>query len=143
MTRLLKECHVGLKQAVEELKVDCVISTMGLEDLNLIQIDNGTTLFGNISEMQKKSERMHKELLELISTLSDGTISDHSSSVQLCPHLCLIISNQLIRFSCQLMVHRIGDKLLFLYKSIYAHKCVSKLKFILHASSKTQDISWS
>jgi hypothetical protein len=31
--------------------------------------------------MQKKTEQMHGELLELISTLSDGTFSDMSSSV--------------------------------------------------------------
>jgi hypothetical protein len=32
--------------------------------------------------MKKKTEMMHKEVLELISTLSDGTISDNSSSVR-------------------------------------------------------------
>ncbi|KAJ7185149.1 hypothetical protein GGX14DRAFT_409305 [Mycena pura] len=64
MTTLLKDCQAGLQEAAEVFK-----------------IDTGVTVFGNIIEMQRKAEHMHKELLELISTLSDGTTSDRSSSI--------------------------------------------------------------
>ncbi|KAJ7459373.1 P-loop containing nucleoside triphosphate hydrolase protein [Mycena latifolia] len=39
------------------------------------------TIFNSIAEMQKRAENMHQELLELITTLSDGTMSDRSSSI--------------------------------------------------------------
>jgi hypothetical protein len=35
----------------------------------------------NIDEMNENIDNMHHELLELVVTLSDGTISDRSSSV--------------------------------------------------------------
>ncbi|KAJ7463812.1 hypothetical protein B0H11DRAFT_2052268 [Mycena galericulata] len=63
MASLLKHCHNGLQEAFQKF-----------------QIETSATLFGNITEMQKKTEQMHGELLELISTLSDGTFSDRSSS---------------------------------------------------------------
>ncbi|KAJ7508971.1 hypothetical protein B0H11DRAFT_1901742 [Mycena galericulata] len=64
MASLLKDCHNGLKEASEKF-----------------QIETSATLFGTITEMQKKTEQMHWELLELISTLSEGTLSDRSSSI--------------------------------------------------------------
>ncbi|KAJ6486261.1 hypothetical protein DFH09DRAFT_1291617 [Mycena vulgaris] len=64
MKTLLNQCRTGLQEACE-----------------VFQVDRSATIFGNIREMQKKSEAMHKELLELISTMSDGTISDMSSSL--------------------------------------------------------------
>ncbi|KAJ7099789.1 hypothetical protein C8R44DRAFT_988610, partial [Mycena epipterygia] len=63
MATLLKECHAGLRQATEELK-----------------IKNAVMIFDNVTEMRKRSYRMHEELMELISTLSDGTMSERSSS---------------------------------------------------------------
>jgi hypothetical protein len=38
-------------------------------------------VFDGIDEMKQKMENMHRELLQLISTLSDGTLSDTSSLV--------------------------------------------------------------
>ncbi|KAJ7480773.1 hypothetical protein FB451DRAFT_1446803 [Mycena latifolia] len=64
MTTLLKECHTGLDLAV-----------------NVFTIEAGVTVFDNIAEIQQKTEAMHKELLEMISKLSDATSSDRSSSV--------------------------------------------------------------
>ncbi|KAJ7123554.1 hypothetical protein C8R44DRAFT_735200 [Mycena epipterygia] len=64
MKTLLNECHTGLKQAVDVFKTEGAIN-----------------IYGNIVEMQKETERIHKELLELISTSSDATISDKSSSM--------------------------------------------------------------
>ncbi|KAJ7925780.1 hypothetical protein B0H13DRAFT_1862865 [Mycena leptocephala] len=61
---LLKDCRAGLDHAVKIFKVD-----------------TGVMMMINMDEMKKKTEAMHKELLELISALSDGTVSDRSSSV--------------------------------------------------------------
>ncbi|KAJ7113031.1 hypothetical protein C8R44DRAFT_741372 [Mycena epipterygia] len=63
MKTLLKDCQMGLQQAVEVFK-----------------IDTGLKTFDNITEMERKMEGMLKDLLELISTLSDGTITDSSTS---------------------------------------------------------------
>ncbi|KAJ7440871.1 hypothetical protein FB451DRAFT_1442779 [Mycena latifolia] len=61
----LGECRAGLQQALEVFKTE-----------------TGVTALGSITEMQEEAERMHTEVLELISTLSDGTTSDRSSSVK-------------------------------------------------------------
>ncbi|KAJ7479042.1 hypothetical protein FB451DRAFT_1450786, partial [Mycena latifolia] len=61
---LLSECQAGLGQAFEMFKTE-----------------SGITALVNISKMQQEAERMHREVLELISTLSDGTTSDRSSSI--------------------------------------------------------------
>ncbi|KAJ7732013.1 hypothetical protein B0H16DRAFT_1468818 [Mycena metata] len=62
--KLLKECHTGLDQAIESFKVQ-----------------TGFTMLNNAMQIQREAETMHKNLLELIATLSDGTTSDKSSSV--------------------------------------------------------------
>ncbi|KAJ7452600.1 hypothetical protein FB451DRAFT_1100740 [Mycena latifolia] len=62
ISALFKDCRNGLQQA-----------------LNVFKMDN--TIFSSITEMQKTAETMHQELLELITTLSDGTMSDRSSSI--------------------------------------------------------------
>ncbi|KAJ7118161.1 hypothetical protein C8R44DRAFT_738110 [Mycena epipterygia] len=64
MNTLLKGCHVGLQQASEVFKVD-----------------RGTTLVANMTSLKEKTENMHQELLELITSSSDGTTSDTSSSL--------------------------------------------------------------
>ncbi|KAJ7439004.1 hypothetical protein FB451DRAFT_1415968 [Mycena latifolia] len=38
-------------------------------------------VLGSIIQMQQETERMKNEVIELIATLSDGTISDTSSSI--------------------------------------------------------------
>jgi hypothetical protein len=45
------------------------------------QVEVGANLLTNISEMQRKADSLHQELLELISSLSDQTTSDRESSV--------------------------------------------------------------
>ncbi|KAJ7763293.1 hypothetical protein B0H16DRAFT_1804266 [Mycena metata] len=62
--KLLKDCHTGLDQAIENFKVQ-----------------TGFIMFNNVIQIQHEAETMHKDLLEIIATLSDGTISDRSSSV--------------------------------------------------------------
>ncbi|KAJ7082782.1 hypothetical protein C8R44DRAFT_904766 [Mycena epipterygia] len=64
MKTLLNECHTGLQQAVD-----------------IFKLEGSGNLHRNIIEMQKETERIHKELLESISTSSDATISDKSSSI--------------------------------------------------------------
>ncbi|KAJ7735061.1 hypothetical protein B0H16DRAFT_136049 [Mycena metata] len=64
VSKLLRDCHTGLDQANETFKVQ-----------------TGFTMLNNAIQIQYEAEMMHKDLLELIATLSDGTISDRSSSV--------------------------------------------------------------
>jgi hypothetical protein len=47
---------------------------------DVISIEIGTIVLNGIDEMKKKTQNMHNELFELISSLSDGT-SDRSASV--------------------------------------------------------------
>ncbi|KAJ7099751.1 hypothetical protein C8R44DRAFT_947181 [Mycena epipterygia] len=64
MNTLLKDCHEGLQQA-----------------LDVFKIETGVGFFNSIAEMQDQTQEIHKELLELISVVSDRTISDRSSSI--------------------------------------------------------------
>ncbi|KAJ7181496.1 hypothetical protein C8R43DRAFT_1101348, partial [Mycena crocata] len=64
MKTLLRDCNTGLEQALEAFKIGA-----------------GAVLV-DLAEIQQTTERMHKEILELISTLSDGTTSDRRSWVQ-------------------------------------------------------------
>ncbi|KAJ7119665.1 hypothetical protein C8R44DRAFT_737445 [Mycena epipterygia] len=64
MNTLRKDCHVGLKEALEVFKAE-----------------TGLLTATNIAELQKRKKKMHQELLELIENLSDGSISDSSSSI--------------------------------------------------------------
>ncbi|KAJ7082790.1 hypothetical protein C8R44DRAFT_904772 [Mycena epipterygia] len=64
MKTLLIQCRTGLQQAVDVFKTE-----------------GGVNMHGNIVKMRQETEKIHKELLELISTSSDGTISDRSSSI--------------------------------------------------------------
>ncbi|KAJ7463164.1 hypothetical protein FB451DRAFT_1493879 [Mycena latifolia] len=66
MKTLLSECRVGVQQAFE-----------------VFQTETGITALENIAQMKEEMDRMQKEVLELISTLSDGTASDRSSSFNL------------------------------------------------------------
>ncbi|KAJ7446970.1 P-loop containing nucleoside triphosphate hydrolase protein, partial [Mycena latifolia] len=61
---LLSECRAGLQQAFEVFKTKTNITALGY-----------------ITQMQEEAEIMHKEVLELISSWSDGTASDRSSSI--------------------------------------------------------------
>ncbi|KAF7354521.1 hypothetical protein MSAN_01364400 [Mycena sanguinolenta] len=64
MSTLLKDCRAGLQLALDNFAITSQV-----------------TLSHDINEMQTKTRRMHAELLELISALSDSTISDHGSSM--------------------------------------------------------------
>ncbi|KAJ7078800.1 hypothetical protein C8R44DRAFT_895860 [Mycena epipterygia] len=64
MKTLLSDCYIGLQNTLDKFKMEGAIN-----------------IHGNLVEMQKETERMHKELLEAISTSSDVTISDRSSSL--------------------------------------------------------------
>ncbi|KAJ7146642.1 hypothetical protein C8R44DRAFT_845702 [Mycena epipterygia] len=64
MKTLLNECRTGLQQAVEVFKMEGAIN-----------------IHASIVEIQKETERIHKDLLEVIATFSDATISDKSISI--------------------------------------------------------------
>ncbi|KAJ7446999.1 hypothetical protein FB451DRAFT_1536745 [Mycena latifolia] len=68
---LLGECQAGLQQAFEVFRIQL--------DSSIPQIETGMTALGNITEMQEEAEMMHQEVLEWISTLSDGPTSDRST----------------------------------------------------------------
>ncbi|KAF7358135.1 hypothetical protein MVEN_00861600 [Mycena venus] len=70
MNTLLKDCRAGLKNAFELFE----ISTHGLN-------------WNNIVETRKKAEQMHHEMLEFISSLSDGVGSEESFMEQVVPEL--------------------------------------------------------
>ncbi|KAJ7092204.1 P-loop containing nucleoside triphosphate hydrolase protein [Mycena epipterygia] len=63
MKQILKDVQTGLQQALDVFKVE-----------------NNMSL--NITDMQRKAEKQHQELIEYIAGLSDGTTSDGSSSIQ-------------------------------------------------------------
>ncbi|KAF8190679.1 hypothetical protein K438DRAFT_2141110 [Mycena galopus ATCC 62051] len=66
MNKLLQDCHAGLNQAMDVFKFQA-----GVETLN------------DIRELKNKADLMHRELIELIETLSDtGTLSERSSVYQ-------------------------------------------------------------
>ncbi|KAJ7107946.1 hypothetical protein C8R44DRAFT_804463 [Mycena epipterygia] len=63
MSTLLKDCHVGLEQALKVFKTQ------------------GINVWRDLTEMQQYAQQTHQEVLDLISALSDGTSSDRGSSV--------------------------------------------------------------
>ncbi|KAF7359753.1 hypothetical protein MVEN_00700000 [Mycena venus] len=64
MTMLFKDCRAGLAEAIHNFKIDA-----------------GVAIFHDMEEMKKTAEMMQNQLFELIGSLSDGTISDRSSSI--------------------------------------------------------------
>jgi hypothetical protein len=103
--RVIKDCN----RLVRFLRQVLFHSDMGSAKFLPTQIETGARLFGNIAEMQKKAEGIHKELLELISTLSDGTTSDTSSSVSTSFRALKAMSDWMIRFISGPMAHKAGD----------------------------------
>ncbi|KAJ7114934.1 hypothetical protein C8R44DRAFT_740272 [Mycena epipterygia] len=63
LVSMFQECQAGLQKALEVFKVE-----------------RGVTILADVMSIQKRTETMHQELLELISNLSDETTSDRSSS---------------------------------------------------------------
>ncbi|KAJ6576970.1 P-loop containing nucleoside triphosphate hydrolase protein, partial [Mycena vulgaris] len=61
MNKLLKDCNMGLQEALDHFK---------LQDINLLN---------KVGIMQKFAEDRHQEVLSLIDTFSDGTTSDKGS----------------------------------------------------------------
>ncbi|KAJ7495086.1 hypothetical protein FB451DRAFT_1163820 [Mycena latifolia] len=65
---LLGECRAGLLQAFEVFKTEIGISGLG-----------------HVTQMRQEMDMMHIEMLELISSLSDGTTSDSLNSISMLP----------------------------------------------------------
>ncbi|KAJ7469476.1 hypothetical protein FB451DRAFT_1476296 [Mycena latifolia] len=63
MRVLFKECQAGLQQALE-----------------LFKIETGAEILADALKTQEKAEKLHEELLDLISTMTEGS-SDRSSSI--------------------------------------------------------------
>ncbi|KAJ7890110.1 hypothetical protein B0H14DRAFT_2561385 [Mycena olivaceomarginata] len=64
LARLLKDCQAGIQHAIDAFR-----------------IESGIINFNSINEMKRQSEIMQTEIMELISTFSEHTISDSSSSI--------------------------------------------------------------
>ncbi|KAJ7142606.1 hypothetical protein C8R44DRAFT_725944 [Mycena epipterygia] len=64
MNTLHKQCLAGLEEA-----------------LRIFTVEAGLLLIESITEMEQKTQKMHQELLELVSNLSDGSTSDTASSI--------------------------------------------------------------
>ncbi|KAJ7762882.1 hypothetical protein B0H14DRAFT_2633879 [Mycena olivaceomarginata] len=64
LARLLKDCQAGIKHAIDAFR-----------------IESGIINFNSINEMKRQLEIMQTEIMELISTFSEHTISDSSSSI--------------------------------------------------------------
>ncbi|KAJ7469043.1 hypothetical protein FB451DRAFT_1255624 [Mycena latifolia] len=60
----LKDCQTGMQQALEAFKMETAAAVLT-----------------NLDDMRQKTEDMHQAVLELISTLSDTTLSDRASSL--------------------------------------------------------------
>ncbi|KAJ7458207.1 hypothetical protein FB451DRAFT_1182950 [Mycena latifolia] len=68
MKTLLSDCRAGLQQALEVFKTETNMAVLN-----------------HITQMQEEAEIMRKEVLELISSWSDGTTSDSSNSISMLP----------------------------------------------------------
>ncbi|KAJ7092228.1 hypothetical protein C8R44DRAFT_750341 [Mycena epipterygia] len=82
MGTLLKDCRAGLEQALNVFRAS-LFFPVSANQLKCNQIHTGVTLFNKIEEMQMETHRMHNELLEVISMLSDTTTTDRASSHQI------------------------------------------------------------
>ncbi|KAJ7457751.1 hypothetical protein FB451DRAFT_1183071 [Mycena latifolia] len=75
---LLKDCHMGLKQALEAFKRTPQIQ--------------GVTVTWDLAEMHKHARKTHEEVLEMISTLSNEGTSDTGSTMSSSTSLTLLPS---------------------------------------------------
>ncbi|KAJ6579729.1 hypothetical protein DFH09DRAFT_1446218 [Mycena vulgaris] len=77
MSKLLRDCNVGLQEGLNLLKVEWFgVSYMPV--LKMTQIHN-INLLNEIADMQKFAQDRHQEVLELIDAWSDGITSDQGS----------------------------------------------------------------
>ncbi|KAJ7166828.1 hypothetical protein C8R46DRAFT_1034821 [Mycena filopes] len=115
--KLLKDCRAGLDQAIE----------VSSQEVTVQQGQTGVTVLSDVVQVQTEADNMHKELLELISALSDtdGTMSDRSS---------------LVRGFTLLLTADHNPQLGALWDVQWLSK---ELKLILIASSETKDLPWS
>ncbi|KAJ6557060.1 hypothetical protein DFH09DRAFT_1084408 [Mycena vulgaris] len=68
MKTMLQNCRAGLQETLEVLKTNS-------------EVEQWATMLTDIHDMQNRTQKIHKDVLELISSLSDGTLSDKSSSM--------------------------------------------------------------
>jgi hypothetical protein len=78
MTALLKGCTTGLQQALDAFMVN-LGSSLAVDWMALPQV-NGVDMVSNITTMKDSAQRIHQEVLELISVLDDRS-SDTGSIV--------------------------------------------------------------
>ncbi|KAF8209990.1 hypothetical protein K438DRAFT_1753595 [Mycena galopus ATCC 62051] len=74
LNTLLKDCHAGLQHAMEAFKASPFARLL---------IELGTSALSDVAKMQKTADNMHKEILEMIASISNGTNSDRASSFKI------------------------------------------------------------
>ncbi|KAJ6592277.1 hypothetical protein DFH09DRAFT_1415262 [Mycena vulgaris] len=74
MSKLLKDCNIGLREALALFKVQC-FGVSHIDVLKITQVHN-INLLNEIVDVQRFAEERHQDVLELIDALSDGTASD-------------------------------------------------------------------
>ncbi|KAJ7722345.1 hypothetical protein B0H16DRAFT_1473449 [Mycena metata] len=130
---LLKECQNKLDQAFNVLTVGA-ISVM-YWDIIEPATQGRTTLavLSNAIQAQTEAEAMHKELMELISILSEGTMSDQSSSVGSNAHLY----KEGINF-----VNRCFTRKLVVLNTAQTHSpcCLQNQKYSMGVNQRLQEI---
>ena len=81
MNALLKNCTTGLDQAADVFMVNLVQFQLWADSTTLQQV-NGVGLIKDISTMKDSAQRVHEEVLEFMSALSNENSSDSGSFVR-------------------------------------------------------------
>ncbi|KAJ7711081.1 hypothetical protein B0H14DRAFT_2645936 [Mycena olivaceomarginata] len=116
MNTLLKECQAGVHQA-----------------FGIFKIETGVSVLTNVEEMKKAADTMHKELLELITTLSNTTISERSSS----PKIFYGRESELVQI--MKMLQEKSPRIAILGEVEWARQVLQEL-FFVHGESATNTI---
>jgi hypothetical protein len=78
---LLKECKVGMRQGLEFFQVCHLTGPPQLTDECRLQIESAMIAPG-LADMEKDAQKRHQEVLDMIETLSENTVSERGSMVR-------------------------------------------------------------
>jgi hypothetical protein len=78
---LLKECKVGLQQGLEFFQVCHLTGPPQLTDECRLQMESAM-ISPSLADMEKDAQKRHQEVLDMIETLSENTVSARGSMVK-------------------------------------------------------------
>jgi hypothetical protein len=78
---LLKECKVGLQQGLEFFQVYNLTVPPQSTDECWLQIESAM-ISPRLADMEKDAQKQHQEVLDMIETLSENTVSERGSMVK-------------------------------------------------------------